>query len=346
MLRCPPRSQRPRHNAAEDAAASKAPEGLSLPPGEAFLLAPLRLAPAYFLLRGLKQRASIASGMPTTIAVVGAGRVGRSLGRALRNRGLRLGAVVTTNLRSSRAAVRFVGAGKPLARIEKGVAEGDIVLISTPDRAVAEVARALARLPVRWHGKAVLHTSGALSSRELLPLRRRGAAVGCLHPLYPFPHALKTLPRGIVFGVEGDRRACAMAARLARKLGGTVVRVQAKRKTHYHAAAVMAAGHLLTLLELASSVLARAGVRGRDARRALLPLAEATLQAYSRCGARAWTGPIKRGDAETVWRHLVALKEMPLDVQQVYVSLARAGLHSLGALRGRSERELRRLLER
>lgn len=282
--------------------------------------------------------------MPTTVAVVGAGRVGRSLGWALRERGFRLGAVVTTNLRSSRAAVRFLRAGKPLARIEEAVAEGGIVLISTPDRAVAEVARALARLPLRWRGKVVLHTSGALPSRELLPLRRRGAAVGCLHPLFPFPHALKTLPRGIVFGVEGDPRACAMAARLARTLGGTIVRVQAKRKTHYHAAAVMAAGHLLTLLELAGRVLARAGVRGRDARRALLPLAEATLQSYSRWGVRAWTGPIKRGDAETVWRHLVALKEMPLGVQHVYLALAQASVALYRKRPDKATRELCRLL--
>lgn len=284
--------------------------------------------------------------MPTTIAVVGAGRVGRSLARALRRRGYRIGAVVTTRPRSAQAAVRFVGAGKAQAGIDSAVAPADIVLIATPDSAVAEAARALARLPVRWRGKTVLHTSGALSSRELLPLRRRGAAVGCLHPLYPFPRAVKNLPRGIVFGVEGDRRACAVAARLAKTLGSTVVRVQARGKAHYHAAAVMAAGHLLTLLELASRVLARAGVRGKNARRALVPLAEATLRGYRERGARAWTGPIARGDAETVWRHLVALKDLPLDAQRVYVCLARAGLHSLGAPRGRGAKELRRLLER
>lgn len=283
--------------------------------------------------------------MPTTIAVVGAGRVGRSLAHALRKKGFRLGAVVTTNPRSAQAAVRFLGAGKPLAQIEKGAAEADIVLIATPDGAVAEAARSLARLEVRWRGKTVLHTSGALPARELLPLRRRGAAVGCMHPLYPFPRTVERLPRGIAFGIEGDRRACAVAARLAKKLGGTVVRVRASGKAQYHAAAVLAAGHLLTLVELASRVLARAGVRDRDARRALVTLAEATLRGYRDVGVRAWTGPIARGDAETVWRHLVALKELPLDVQRVYVSLARAGLRSFGKAQGRSARELRRLLQ-
>jgi len=284
--------------------------------------------------------------MPATIAVVGAGRVGRSLARALRRRGFRIGAVVTRRTRSAQAAVHFIGAGNPQARMDSSVSLADIVIISTPDSVVGEAAQSLARLPVRWRGKTALHTSGALSSRELRLLRRRGAAVGCLHPLYPFPQAVKNLPRGIVFGVEGGRRARAVAARLARALGGTVVRVQAGGKAHYHAAAVMAAGHLLTLLELASRVLARAGVRGRDARRALVPLAEATLRSYGERGAHAWTGPIKRGDAETVERHLVALKELPLDVRQVYVILARAGLHCFGASRGRAARKLRRLLER
>ena len=284
--------------------------------------------------------------MPTTIAVVGAGRVGRSLARALRRRGYRIGAVVARRSGSAQAAARFIGAGKPRAQIEAAAARADIVLISTPDSAVGETAERLAELPVRWRGKTALHTSGALSSRELLPLRRRGAAVGCLHPLYPFPQAVKKLPRGIVFGVEGGWRARAVAARLAKALGGTVVRVQAGGKAHYHAAAVMAAGHLLTLLELASRVLARAGLRGRDTRRVLVPLAEATLRSYGERGAHAWTGPIKRGDAETVERHLVALKELPLDVRQVYVILARAGLHCFGASRGRAARKLRRLLER
>ena len=190
----------------------------------------------------------------------------------------------------------------------------------------------------------MLHTSGALSSRALVPLRRRGAAIGCLHPLYPFPRPVAKLPRGIVFGIEGGGEAGATATQLARKLGGRVVRVQAKGKAHYHAAAVMAAGHVLTLLELARRVLARAGVRSKDARRTLLPLAEATLQSYKARGARAWTGPIARGDAATVRRHLVALKDLPLGVRQAYVSLARAGLHLLGTPGNRSARELRRLL--
>lgn len=284
--------------------------------------------------------------MPTTLAIVGAGRVGRSLARALRRRGYRIGAVVTTRPRTARAAVRFIGAGVALARIGLVVGQADILLIATPDRAVADVARALAHLPARWSGKVVLHTSGALSSRELLPLRRCGAAVGCLHPLYPFPRPVADLPRGVVFGVEGDGRASSRAAHMAGQLGGKIVRVRTKGKAHYHVAAVMAAGHVITLLELARQVLARAGVRGKNAQRVLLPLTEAALRGYRARGARAWTGPIARGDSATVRRHLVALKDLPLEVRQVYVILARAGLHSLPAARARAARELRRLLER
>jgi predicted short-subunit dehydrogenase-like oxidoreductase (DUF2520 family) len=278
------------------------------------------------------------------IAVVGAGRVGRSLARALRLKGFRVGAVVTTNARSARAAVRFIGAGRPLPRIEKPAGEADIVLVATPDRAVAEAGRALARLPVRWRGKTVLHTSGALSSVELAPLGASGAAVGSCHPIYPFPRSLRQFPRAVVFDVEGERRAVKVATALVRALRGIPIQLDAEGKTLCHAAGTLVAGHLLALVDLGTRGLVRAGVPRRLAWPALQPLASETLRGYQRWGAGAWTGPLERGDVGTVRRHLRALRDLPKAHLEVYLALARASVELYRKPQVAATRELRRLL--
>lgn len=283
--------------------------------------------------------------MAKTIAVVGAGCVGQTLARGWRQRRYRIGAVVTRNLRSARAAARFIGAGKPREHLDSEAAMADIVVIAVPDPRVAETARKLARVRSHWGGTVVLHTSGVLSSRALGSLRRKGAAVGSLHPLYPFPRPLKGFPRGVAFGIEGDRRARKAAGALARALGGVPIPITGKAKTLYHAAAVLAAGHVMTLFDLGVRALVRAGVPRTIAPRALLPLAHDTLRAYARWGKRAWTGPLQRGDAETVRHHLVALRRLPRLHHHVYVALARAGLASYRTRRGRAEKELRHLLQ-
>lgn len=283
--------------------------------------------------------------MVKTIAVVGAGRVGQTLARGLCRRGYRLGAVVTTHLRTARAAVRFIAAGKASTLPSASLEEAAIVIVATADRQVANAARHLARSATDWRGKVVLHTSGALSSGELAPLRRRGAAVGSLHPIYPFPRPLRSLPRGIVFGVEGDPPAVKQASRLARSLGGKPMKILAEQKRLYHAAAVFAAGHLMTVLDLGAHLLERAGVPKAVARQALLPLAEETLKGYARWGERAWTGPLSRGDVETVRHHLAALKQLPPPYRQVYLAVARAGLTLYGDRSHRARPRLRQLLQ-
>lgn len=283
--------------------------------------------------------------MKKKIAVIGAGRVGQTLAQALRRRGYRIGAVARTSLRRAQAAVRFIGGGTPRGQLGPSVAEADIILIAVPDGQVVRLARQLARLPAGWKGKVVLHTSGVLSARELAPLQRLGAVVGSVHPLFPFSRPLKDLPHGIGFGVEGGRKAVREATALARAMGGRPIRVPPGQKKLYHAAAVLAAGHLMTLFDLAVRALGQAGVPTAEARRALLPLSQATLEAYARWGAQAWTGPLARGDGETVWHHLVALKRLPRPYREVYLALARAGLLLHRKSPAVASKELRRLLQ-
>jgi len=282
-----------------------------------------------------------------TLALVGAGRVGQTLGRVLRRRGYRIGAVVTRRRATARAAARFIGGGSPISNLKSEISkvgDADIVLITTNDNQVPMVARALARARKSWRGRVVLQASGALSSRMLAPLQRRGAAVGSLHPLYPFPKPLRKFPGGVVFGVEGDARARQEALRLVRALRGEPMEIRSTEKALYHAAAALVAGHLLTLADLGVRALVRAGVRKSRARTVLVPLAQATLGWYARHGARAWTGPLERGDVDTVRRHLRGLRRLPPHYAETYRALARAALSLYRARASQGTRRMRRLL--
>ncbi len=282
-----------------------------------------------------------------TIAIIGAGRVGQTLARALRRRGWRIGAVVTRSPRTARAAVRFIGGGEPILDMKSQISKLDdapVLLITTNDNQVPVAARALARLRKSWRGRVVLQASGALSSRVLAPLGKRGAAVGSLHPLYPFPKPLKVFPPGVVFGVEGDPRALKGALALVRALKGEPMEVRSTEKALYHAAAALVAGHLLTLADMGVRALVRAGVRKARARTVLVPLAQATLGWYARHGARAWTGPLARGDADTVRRHLSELRKLPPQYGETYRTLARAALSLYRKRSSPGTKKLRRLL--
>ena len=263
--------------------------------------------------------------MPATISIVGAGRVGRALGRRLRSLGWTVGAVVTRSKRTARAAVRGIGGGTAHAGLTRRALASDVVLISTPDDAIPDVAAALAEIGGdEWRGKAVLHTSGALDRTVLAPLARYGAATGSLHPLQSFSG--RGLPRlaGVIFTVEGDRRAAAMARRIARALGGVAIAIDGRNKPAYHAAGAFVAGHILAVVEGATEILMALGFTRRRAVRALLPLARQVLDNFERLGPRAaWTGPLSRGDYCTIAKHASALREFPREVREAYAVLTR-----------------------
>jgi len=184
------------------------------------------------------------------------------------------------------------GRGDDLTAAAVGV---DVVVIATPDAAVAEVAAAVA--PVET--TVVLHMSGALGLDVLAPHRRRAS----LHPLMPLPSpevGRVRLRSGITFAVAGDP----LAARLGRALGGRCIEIDDDHRAAYHAAACMAANHLVALLGQVERVAASAGLDVDD----FVPLALAALGDVADLGpAAALTGPASRGDEATLARHRAAL---------------------------------------
>src|SRR6266446_8879540 len=263
--------------------------------------------------------------MPNSLAIIGAGRVGRALGRRLREQGWKIGAVVTRSEASARRAVRFIGAGKPCAAMTRQILVPQVILIAAPDNKIAVVAQELARIgEEELRGKVVLHSSGAMASGVLEALRARGAAVGSMHPLQSFSGVSVPSMDGRVFTIEGETPAVQVARRIARALGGSPVRIAGSKKLLYHAAAAMAAGHVLAVEEAATQLLVSLGMKRSEAVRGLLPLTRQVLENFERLGPRpAWTGPLSRGDYKIVRAHLNALQNSPREFASAYEALNR-----------------------
>ena len=263
--------------------------------------------------------------MQGQLTIIGAGRVGRALGRRLRDGGWKIGTVVTRHEPSARKAVRSIGGGQARAGISRQVLASQVILIATPDRMVSHVAEELARIGAEeLQGKTVLHTSGALDASVLDPVRKCGAFAGSMHPLQTFSGVGVPPLEGKVFAIEGDAAAVRVARQIARTLGGTPVHIEGSKKRLYHGAGAMAAGSVLALMEAATLLMIATGMKRREAVRALLPLTRQVLENFERLGPRAaWTGPLSRGDFEVVARHLEAMKELPPEFAEAYEAINR-----------------------
>jgi predicted short-subunit dehydrogenase-like oxidoreductase (DUF2520 family) len=280
--------------------------------------------------------------MSLTVAIVGAGRVGCGLGRRLRELGWRIGAVVARSRARARRAVLAIGGGVAHGALTRQAVGGDVILITTPDDAIARVAEELAGIGgSEWRGKIVLHTSGALDRGALEPLSKLGASTGSIHPLQTFSGRGVPDLDGVVFAIEGDRRALRTARNIARSLGGVPVVVEGPLKPAYHAAGAMVAGQGLALVEAATRVLMKSGFARRQAVQALLPLMRQMLSNFERHGPRAaWTGPHSRGDYATIARHHAALTRFPREFGGAYRALTLLASRLLAANPAADERAL------
>jgi len=145
-----------------------------------------------------------------------------------------------------------------------------------------------------------------------------------MHPLQSFSGVTVPSLEGRVFAIEGEAQAVRVARRIARELGGSPVRVAGGKKLLYHAAAAMAAGHILAVEEAATQLLVSLGMKRREAMRALLPLTRQVLDNFETLGPRtAWTGPLSRGDFKVVHAHLQALRDSPQEFMPAYEALSR-----------------------
>ncbi len=254
------------------------------------------------------------------VGVVGAGRAGLSLGLAL----ARAGHVVRVHGRRAKsvpAPLTLTTGAFPA-----WLWEMDILILAVPDDAIAELASALAGAGRVRANQVVLHLSGALGRDALRALAESGAALGSLHPLQTLsdPATAPERLKGAVATVEGDGRAVDVATALARAVGMIPVPLSADQKPRYHAAAVFASNFVVALAAVARRLFVAAGVPDDAAQKALAALMAGALDNVRVAGPEAaLTGPVARGDVETIRRHLEALKGRDAEL---YRALSRAAL--------------------
>lgn len=267
------------------------------------------------------------------IGFIGAGRTAFALGRALSEAGYEVSAV------SSRAPTSSAELAAQLpycAAFEdpQGVVDAaGIIFITTPDAAIRSTVDEL-----RWRpGTAVVHCSGALSRDVLAAATANGVETGCLHPLQTFA-SRETSPdlHGTYFAIEADAPLEATLRDLVEALGGIAITLRAEDRALYHASAVMTSNYVVTLLKLATDLWLRFGYDRPTALQALLPLLRGAVENLEALGLpAALTGPVARGDVESVRKHIEALADGAPEVLDAYrvlgmetipLALAKGGL--------------------
>jgi predicted short-subunit dehydrogenase-like oxidoreductase (DUF2520 family) len=279
-----------------------------------------------------------------TITLIGAGNLAQALGPALKAAGYKIDVVAARETASSRRRAAML-AGLLEARTQSLNDAGphsDILWICHTDDVLAETARLLARKP-GWSGKVVFHSSGALTSDVLLPLKRKGASTASLHPMMTFVPGASPRIDEVPFAVEGDRRAVAMARRIVRDLGAEIFPIKKAAKPLYHALGSFSSPLIVATLVTAERVGRSAGLTASQTRRVMAPILRQTMKNYQERGAAAaFSGPIKRGDVNTVLHHLRELKRVP-GASEVYRALVKSALMDLPSSK---RKELMRLLRK
>ena len=265
-----------------------------------------------------------------TVSIIGSGRLGTALARALAANGYAIKSLVARTAKSARKAATVLDATVQVlaAKNLRSLRPADVFLITVPDDQIAGVAAELSHLqPEPKRKPTALHTSGALSADVLKPLRDKGWATGSLHPLISISGGDSTV-RGAYWSIEGDRATLRLAKAMVEDLEGKSFSIRSDDKPLYHAAAVMSSGNVVALFDVALDMLAECGVERKTARSILLPLIASTVRSLEdKDPAQALTGTFSRGDVETVKRHLAALKKKDLvDALELYRLLGKRSL--------------------
>jgi predicted short-subunit dehydrogenase-like oxidoreductase (DUF2520 family) len=267
---------------------------------------------------------------PRTVSLIGAGNLAHALGLALRSAGYRIESVAFRNtaLSQKRATALAKRLVSKAVRLEQAGPNADIVWLCHTDDALPETAQQLARKP-GWRGTIVFHSSGALTSDVLAPLQRAGAHTASLHPMMTFVPGTSPRMKGVPFAVEGDRQAVAAARLIARAIGAEIFSINKDSKVLYHALGSYSSPLVVATLATAERVGRAAGLSRAQTRKIMGPILQQTFKNYLDRGvAAAFSGPIKRGDLETVRRHLRELKHVP-HAAEVYRALVKSAVQDL-----------------
>ena len=279
-----------------------------------------------------------------TIGFVGAGVLGSGLALALSAAGWRVHAIASRTLSSAERTANLIDGCAAMGSAQQVADACDLVFITTPDSVIAEVARAVTWRP----DQGVAHCCGAASTELLDTAAHSGAAVGAMHPFQTFaaidgPEQAAERLNGVTFAIAATGWLAEFVPNLAASVGGRGIEIPAGLRPLYHASAVLSCGYLSTLLDAAVGLWTTMGFSQEDGVRAAVPLARATIEAIERQGpADAVTGPVVRGDADTLAAHLELLAQHAPHLLPLYRQLTESSL-SLAREKGIAEQQLDQL---
>lgn len=241
------------------------------------------------------------------VTIIGAGAVGRSIALALFYSGVKLHSVYSLSGRSAEQI------GKRVRALHSGTLSmsssfGSIILVCVPDGSIKETATKMARLLSAQHRRVVLHTSGAMNSNALLSLKRAACSLGSFHPMQTFPYGKITSLDGVWCAIEGEPAALTVCRQLARKLQSHAFVISKEAKVLYHIAGVFASNYVVTLMSVVHDLARQSGIPEKNIWPIFQPIIDQAVRNTVKSSPMlALTGPIKRGDTETIIRHLAAL---------------------------------------
>jgi predicted short-subunit dehydrogenase-like oxidoreductase (DUF2520 family) len=257
---------------------------------------------------------------PST-GIVGAGAVGTALGIALSRAGWPIHAVASRDPERRARFAASVEEARGFAEAQALIEEVELIILAVPDDALAPLAGEIRM----YSGQAMVHTSGALGAEVLAPAMAAGTQIGAFHPLVAFADTERAIAalHGATVAIEGDDDLAGLLATMAERVGAHPVRLAPGTKAAYHAAAVLAAGGFVALLDAIAELGAVAGLDEAGALSIYGPLIEGTLGNARALGIReALTGPMTRGDKGTLDAHLAALRAHAPGVLPLYVAAA------------------------
>jgi predicted short-subunit dehydrogenase-like oxidoreductase (DUF2520 family) len=239
---------------------------------------------------------------------IGAGKVGTALAVLLSRKGYKVVSVYDQNAAAANAMAKQINGCRICDSAQQAANAAELVFITTPDSVIPAIAGALKWKP----GQGVIHCSGADSTAILEPAAESGALVAAFHPLQTFAgakEAMENIP-GSTFSIEASDPLLSVLKKMAGELGGNWITLKASDKAAYHAAAVFASNYLVTLVKMSTDLWKTFSIPTDQAVKALLPLLKGTIHNIETIGLPdCLTGPVARGDAGTVGKHLKTIKD-------------------------------------
>lgn len=268
---------------------------------------------------------------PPDFTIVGTGQLARVLVHALHHAGYRIREIVSRDLPASRQrALKLARQVKSKARtLADAQFDSTVIWFCIPDDYIPQCATAIAQSKPEWSGQIAVHSSGALSSRELDAFRRAGAAIASAHPLMSFVPASPATLKDVPVALEGDAKAVAVLTPVLRRMKGSVFKIEEANKAAYHAFGSFASPLLIAYLTQMETAGQLAGLDRDQARERAAAILRQTLINYSEKGPeQAFSGPLRRGDVGTIRKHLQVF-EQSSNLGNFYRELARIALREL-----------------